>query len=208
MSSLEPPLTMIEFTRGYLAVFYTFVAAFYTVKVVMAKRKSNSELIFPGKVYCSTWWNHMTFRLFRSLIWMVCLFRFFYPEIDGYLGLIIQAQTFPVILAGNLLLTIGFISTIVIHLYMKDKWRSGIDPQGPSGLITEGIYKYSRNPIFLSVVISQLGFFLALPSVFTLVCLIIGVTTLYRQIQAEENHLSHVFTKQYKEYCANTRRWF
>ena len=67
MIPFENTSAIIEFTRIYLAVFYTAVALFYTVRIITAKKNTHSELVFLGQPFCSHWWNHMTFRLFRVL---------------------------------------------------------------------------------------------------------------------------------------------
>ena len=234
-------LDITEFTRFYLAAFYTFVAAFYTVKVLVNKRQINrqssnqasiqlstrndsqhntqngsqndhlhnnqKEVIFTGERFCSTWWNHMTFRVFRATIWMVCLARLFFPNVDNYLGMLFFSESFSIVLLGNLLLTLGFMMTVIIHFKMGKQWRSGIDPSGPKKLITDGFYKFSRNPMFLSIALSQFAFFLALPSLFSLLCFIIGVMALYRQILSEETHLLQHFPEQYNIYSTKVRRW-
>tara|TARA_R110000744_G_scaffold19280_3_gene50943 strand:+ start:6822 stop:7448 length:627 start_codon:yes stop_codon:yes gene_type:complete len=207
MTSIDNTSAIIEFTRLYLAVFYSAVALFYTIKIITTKKNINTELIFLGERYCPNWWNHMTFRIFRVAIWMVCLVRLFVPALDDYLGLIPSLENAPMLISGNVLLTFGFLMTIAIHFSMSEKWRSGIDPIGPKKLITDGFFRYSRNPIFVSVGLSQIGFFLALPSVFTLVCLVIGLYTLYKQTIAEEAHLAAVFPSEYKHYTTNVRRW-
>lgn len=202
------PSSIVEFTRIYLAVFYTCVAVFYTGKIVFTKHRCTNELVFSGKRYCQTWWNHITFRLFRVIIWLVCVYRWFIPSVDNVLGLFSGLATFGVILCGNILLTSGFLMTLLVHFSMGEKWRSGIDPHGPKHLITTGFYGYSRNPIFISIGVSQIGFFLALPSIFTLACLVIGLYTLYRQTLCEEHHLASRLPDEYRVYAANTRRWW
>lgn len=208
MITLESTPEIIDFTRWYLAVFYTFVAVFYTIRVITAKKNTQNEMVFAGARYCDTWWNHMTFRLFRVSIWMVCVFRLFFPATDNYLGMFASLEHQITLLLGLSLLTIGFLFTLIVHYSMKKKWRSGIDPKGPETLITDGFYRYSRNPIFVSVGLSQLGFFFALPSVFTLVCLVLGLFTLYKQTIAEEQHLVTIFHDDYKVYQRKVRRWF
>ena len=113
----------------------------------------------------------------------------------------------PVMFAGNLLLTCGFVFTIIVHLSMGSQWRSGIDPKGPAQLMTHGFYRYSRNPMFSAIALSQLGFFLALPSLFSLICLLVGLFTLYRQAIVEEQHLASAFPAAFAQYKAGTRRW-
>ena len=249
MTFYDSQLDITEFTRFYLAAFYTFVAVFYTVKVLVNKHQNNrpssnqagiqlstrhdsqlntqhdsqlntqhgtqhnrlrenqKELIFTGERFCSTWWNHMTFRVFRASIWIICLARLFLPNVDNYLGLLFFSESFSIVLFGNILLTLGFMMTIIIHFKMGKQWRSGIDPSGPHNLITHGFYKFSRNPMFLSIALSQFAFFLALPSIFSLLCFIVGVMVLRRQILSEETHLLQHFPEQYKLYTVKVRRW-
>jgi protein-S-isoprenylcysteine O-methyltransferase Ste14 len=204
---MDDSFTIVEFTRIYLAVFYSFVAAFYALRITAKKRRDPQEVVFPGVPFCSTWWNHMLFRVFRLTIWMVCLFRWFFPAVDTYLGIFVDLNTWSIVLVGNTLLTAGFLFTVLVHLNLGHQWRSGIDPCGPGKLRTAGFYKYSRNPMFLGVATAQAGFFLALPSVFSGVCLLVGLYTLHKQTLAEEAHLSSVFPADYKHYRGRVRRW-
>jgi len=196
-----------EVARIYLAVFYSFVALFYTTRIILMKRSLKKELVFPGKKYCVNWWNHIIFRFFRALIWGVCLVRLYYPEIDYYLGIIETFNTPQIVTTGLILLTMGFVFTIVNHYKMGKIWRSGIDPNGPKELIQKGFYRYTRNPMFCFVALAQLGFFLALPSCFSATCLAVGLYTLNSQAKEEEKHLSKVFPVEYTKYSNQVRRW-
>lgn len=197
----------VEFSRIYLAIFYSGVAVFYTARIIFVKRAAANEVVFPGTSFCVTWWNHLAFRFFRVAIWWVCLLRLFYPSVDVYLGMINFLVRPPIILSGITLLSLGFISTAAIHFKLGDEWRSGIDPNGPKKIVTQGLYRYSRNPMFVFVALAQLGFFLALPSVFSLICLVIGLYTLDSQAKAEEKHLASVFPEDYAQYTNKVRRW-
>ena len=61
--------------------------------------------------------------------------------------------------------------------------------------------------MFLSILLGQFGFFLALPSVFTAVCLAVGVVVIIRQAMAEERALAAHFGVAWHEYEGRTRRW-
>ena len=204
---METGTAIVEFTRIYLAVFYSVVAAFYALRITAKKRVDSSEVVFPGGRYSSTWWNHMLFRGFRFVIWMVCLLRWPFPVVDNYLGLFTALNTWPVVLAGNILLTLGFLFAIAVHFALGRQWRSGIDPQGPGELRIDGFYRYSRNPMFGGVAVAQVGFLFALPSVFSAVCLVIGLYALRRQVLAEEGHLAKRFPEEYARYRNRVRRW-
>jgi protein-S-isoprenylcysteine O-methyltransferase Ste14 len=198
---------LFEITRLYLAVFYSIVAVFYIVRIIFLKRQTSAELIFPGERFCSTWWNHMAFRAFRDVIWLVCVLRLFFPSVDSYLVLFTPLITVPLLLLGLVLLTLGFLFNVTTHLKLGTRWRSGIDPSGPEALVTGCVYQFSRNPMFVGVAVSQLGFFFTLPCMFSLVCLLVGIAALYRQTLAEEEHLSQRFPIEYSEYCSKVRRW-
>jgi protein-S-isoprenylcysteine O-methyltransferase Ste14 len=200
-------LEIIEFTKIYLAVFYSIVATFYTFRLINKKRQNGKSLVFAGKPFCKTWWNHIAFRYFRISIWMVCLFRLFYHNIDNYLGMMNILELPSVITLGLILLTVGFLSTALIHYSLGKEWRSGIDPSGPASVITGGAYQFSRNPMFVCIAVAQLGFFFAMPSVFSLVCLTIGLYTLNSQTLEEEIHLSQKFPIEYATYASKVRRW-
>lgn len=204
---MDDSFTIIDFTRIYLAVFYSGVAAFYTIRIITKKRSGLQEVVFPGQRFSSTWFNHALFRGFRVSIWLICLFRLFFPEVDRYLGIFDSLNTGPVILAGDALLAAGFGFAIAVHFSLGRQWRSGIDTQGPGALKTQGFYSYSRNPMYLGVATAQIGFFLALPSIFSAVCLLVGMYALYSQALAEEAHLVQVFPHDYRRYMQRVRRW-
>lgn len=197
----------VEFTRVYLALFFTFVAVFYTARILLLKNKIQKNVAFAGSRFSSTWWNHLTFRVFRATIWLLCVLRLLFPDADHYLGILPNLWHWPVIVVGNILLTGGFCLAIYVHLKMGSSWRTGIDPSGPGRLIVDGLYRASRNPMYVGVGSAQLGFFFALPSMFTLLCLVLGWLTLYRQTRAEEMHLGAQFHADYQRYLHSVRRF-
>ena len=204
---MDTASALVEFTRFFLAVFFTAVAAFYTVRIITRKRAESHELVFPGVRFCASWWNHMVFRAFRITIWFVCLLRLAFPAVDSYLGIIAPLHLAPILIAGMTLLVAGFVLALLGHFSLGHQWRSGIDPAGPDRLFTQGLFGRSRNPMFLGVALAQAGFFLALPSYFSGLCLLVGWWILRRQIQSEEHHLAQRFPEAYATYCSRVPRW-
>ena len=204
---MDTTTTITEFTRIYLAVFYSAVAIFYTSRILLRQRRETSQLVHVGPRFTTNWWNHLLFRSFRAAIWMACLFRVFFPGLDAYLGLLPLINQWPLVLLGNLLLTAGFFFSVVAHFRLGKEWRSGIDPKGPANLHTEGFYRFSRNPMYLGIATAQLGFFLALPSAFSALCLLVGLYALRSQTLAEEKHLSNIFAEDYSRYQKAVPRW-
>lgn len=204
---MDPASPIADFLRLYLAVFFSFVAVFYTTRIFLLKRRERVEFVHPGPRYGGTWWNHMVFRVFRVLIWGVCVARYLAPGVDAYLGPVAAMQRDWVMLLGAALLTGGFGLALVSHFALGRGWRSGFDVDGGVVLRVRGPYRYSRNPAFLGVMIAQLGFWLALPTVFSGVCLVVGVAAVYRQAIAEERFLETTLGEGYARYRREVRRW-
>jgi len=196
-----------DFTRWFLALFFVGVAAFYTARIIVAKRRMHASPVFSGKPGTLHWATHATFRVFRVLILGVCLARLAWPELDRYL-VTFDALWRPVVLTlGCSLLGAGFLAVILIHCYMGEDWRSGTRAEDGTRLITTGPFTVSRNPMMLCVIAAQVGLFLALPSVFTLVCLMLGVWAVTAQVGVEERLLRQRFGESYNAYAARTPRW-
>ncbi|MHA2252849.1 MAG: methyltransferase family protein [Candidatus Kariarchaeaceae archaeon] len=78
----------------------------------------------------------------------------------------------------------------------------------PSNLVFKGPYKYSRNPIYLAVVIMLFGLVIVTTSLLIAI-LTIGVFFLFRIkfIGWEEKNLEEAFGSEYLDYKKRVRRW-
>ena len=198
---------MIEFTRWFLALFFVSVAAFYTVRILVIKRRTGVSPVFVGRPGTMHWANHFTFRVFRVLILGVCVLRLAWPGFDRYL-IAYDTLWHPIVLMlGNGLLLVGFSAVVAIHGSMGQDWRSGAQAEAQTRLVTNGPFAVSRNPMMLGVIVAQLGLFLALPTLFSLVCLIVGVWAVAAQVGVEEQVLLKRFGAEYEEYASRTPRW-
>jgi protein-S-isoprenylcysteine O-methyltransferase Ste14 len=77
-----------------------------------------------------------------------------------------------------------------------------------STLVTAGPYRFTRNPIYLSLTLLYLGLGLWLDRVWTLALLPVAVVALtYGVVRREEAHLARRFGGAYRAYRARVRRW-
>ncbi|QBG93751.1 methyltransferase family protein [Xanthomonas oryzae] len=75
-------------------------------------------------------------------------------------------------------------------------------------LITGGVYRYSRNPMYLGHAFILLGWTLYLHHAAALLAVALFVLYVTRfQIRPEERQLSVRFPGVYAEFCARVRRW-
>lgn len=194
------------FVRHFLGFYFLLIGIHYTSVALGLRRRSGTSHIKYGATGSATWWNRQLFNVFRAFILGVCLVRIVWP-IDPWLGVIPFLYQPPVLVAGVLLLLAAYGGIAYVHSYMREDWRSGIDDRKHQPLLTEGPFGRSRNPLFLAIMLGQLGFFLALPSVFTLVCLLVGVAVLIRQAGREEQSLATTFGDDYQKYRQRVPRW-
>lgn len=76
-------------------------------------------------------------------------------------------------------------------------------------LVTSGIFRYTRNPMYLAMLLILLAYGLTLGNAFNTLLAAGFVMYMNRfQITKEESSLTQLFGKKYILYCKTTRRWF
>lgn len=90
--------------------------------------------------------------------------------------------------------------------------KTSVDPRTPSKaskLVTNGIYRYTRNPMYLALLLVLLALGLWLGNAFNalLTAGFVGYMNRF-QIIPEEEALIDLFSKEYQQYCTQVRRWF
>jgi protein-S-isoprenylcysteine O-methyltransferase Ste14 len=92
------------------------------------------------------------------------------------------------------------------------RMKTTVDPTRPkkaSTLVTNGIYRFSRNPMYLALLMVLLAWGLYLGNAFNTLVAAAFVGYMNRfQISAEEKALAKLFGNAYQQYCVNVRRWF
>ena len=114
------------------------------------------------------------------------------------------------IIFGSFMIINGLIIILSAIILFK-KYQTTITPLNPSNatkLITDGIYKLSRNPMYLGLLLMLLGISIILNPIggFFLIPLFILYLNLF-QIIPEENAMVDLFKDEFLEYKKNVRRW-
>ena len=87
--------------------------------------------------------------------------------------------------------------------------RTTVNPYGtPATLLTSGPFRYSRNPLYVSLLLLVLG----LAAVSNTAWLVAAATIFflllhYGVVKPEETFLRSQFGAAYEQYCAQVRRW-
>lgn len=101
----------------------------------------------------------------------------------------------------------GIIFAFVGQLQMGNSWRLGIDRTTTTEIVDQGLYRFSRNPIYLGVLVATLGFFLLLPSAASFGLLVANYVGLEVKTRLEENFLENNRGAAYHSYRQRVRRW-
>ncbi|WP_276389871.1 methyltransferase family protein [Eudoraea chungangensis] len=142
----------------------------------------------------------LVFGIFALLMWMLNLLL----PVGGFdfYGRIFFCKLFVI-----LGIALGIISLLQFY-----KFRTTIHPKKlskVSNLVTTGLYNFSRNPMYLGLLLFLLAWGLWLGNAFNILLAAGFVGYMNRfQISLEEKALLERFGKDYKNYCILVRRWF
>lgn len=104
------------------------------------------------------------------------------------------------------------LAVIFVAVFQFTWKKTTMDPlkfKKTSSLVKNGIYRYTRNPMYLGMLLFLLAFGLKLGNAFNTLLAAGFVSYMNRfQIKREEKILMELFGKEYRIYCKETRRWF
>lgn len=142
----------------------------------------------------------LVFLLFGLVIYVVATFLPF-----GFFDFFGRLLLFKILLGLAILVA-------VMALFQFYKAKTTVDPTKPnkaSNLVIGGVFKVSRNPMYLAMLLVLLALGIILGNVFNTLTAAAFVGYMNRfQIIPEERILLEKFGRAYKEYCTLTRRWF
>ena len=154
--------------------------------------------------------EQVTSRYFRSLPYLTLLVMVCYLLPDGYyeyLAPIHWLQSELLQKVGIAIMSVALIIIVFAQGQMGQSWRIGVDYDNRTEFIEQGLFRYSRNPIFAGIMLSVVGYFLVLPNAVTLLIVMLDLALIQVQIRLEEQHLTVEHGVVYKRYCNNVRRW-
>ena len=108
-------------------------------------------------------------------------------------------------------LVVGGLGAAILASGLFGFFRAGNDPEPwkkDTQLVTSGLYRFSRNPMYLGMVMVQLGIALFCQSIGGVLSVPLAIALVDRFVIArEEPHLRATFGRDYENYCKRVRRW-
>ena len=89
------------------------------------------------------------------------------------------------------------------------KANSSIIPMRPTtAIVSDGVYRFTRNPMYLAMAVMYVGIALLVRAAWALVLLPVVMIAVDRLVIAkEESYLRGKFGETYMNYCSRVRRW-
>lgn len=152
---------------------------------------------FVGRVY----------KLTFALLVLVVLVYALSPAAYVYLAPIRWLEHPSLQWIGVAFVIFSWVWTIIAQAQMGEAWRIGIDTEHRTPLVQKGLFRISRNPIYIGGVITLSGLFLIIPNALTLLTLIVGLVVIGVLVRFEEEHVGRMYPREYTEYRKRVRRW-
>jgi protein-S-isoprenylcysteine O-methyltransferase Ste14 len=198
---------MNETLRLILPIYFItyFGIAFVLKSIVVAKQIGKNPLVLP-KDDSAFGLIGRYFKLTLIAMFVYVLAFAFFPDWHERFLPIMSLQGIAFKYAGLILLAIALIWTVVAQGHMKISWRIGIDTETKTELVTTGLFRLSRNPIFLGMIVCLVGLFLTTPNSLTGLFFILGYILIQIQIRLEEEFLTKQHGQSYQDYKQKVRR--
>lgn len=104
---------------------------------------------------------------------------------------------------------VGIAVAGVVSFWRAKTTINPLKPEGASALVTSGIYRLTRNPMYLGAMIVLIGWAAILANFISVLFLPLFVLYMNRfQIGPEEKALTSLFGLEFAAYRVNVRRWF
>lgn len=137
--------------------------------------------------------------LFASFMWLLSLFTPAVPFPD-------LPKSVAVILTAGAGLVVGVAGVVSFR-----RARTTVNPLTPeacSSLVVAGVFRLTRNPMYLGLLLALLAWALFLANLYTLILLAGWVAYMNRfQIRPEERALEAAFGEDFLNYKKRVRRW-
>jgi protein-S-isoprenylcysteine O-methyltransferase Ste14 len=115
----------------------------------------------------------------------------------------------PLVRWGGLFVAMaGVVGTFAAQLGMGASWRIGVDQSERTALVTGGIFRWVRNPIFTAMIGTAGGLTLMVPTVLGAAAWCLVVAAVEAQVRlVEEPYLRAMHGDEYRCYCRSVGRF-
>jgi protein-S-isoprenylcysteine O-methyltransferase Ste14 len=172
------------------------------------RRFGRSPFCFPNKDDVSAGaFLSRVLLLFLATMVTVAIVVAVKPEWVEHFDPLYRYHGLSTVFIGIVLISIGTVLVLRAQHDMGAAWRVGIDSAHSTELVTGGLFRFCRNPIYLGLQIALFGFLSLVPSCFMGTMLLLALLSFQVQARLEEAHLLSQHGEVYAEYCRQVGRF-
>jgi protein-S-isoprenylcysteine O-methyltransferase Ste14 len=109
---------------------------------------------------------------------------------------------------GIVMTAAGYAATLWCYVIMGNTWRIGVNPAEKTRLVSQGPYRLVRHPIYLFQIVMLAGAAMLLPTVLSLILLVVHYLCISAKASDEEAYLLTAHGGKYRDYLSRTGRFF
>lgn len=195
--------------KGYFLVVWLlvyFAVAFVLPSYRVWKKTGVNPITFSGADNAHDYIGKI-FKVVMLGLSLVIILYAFVPNYYSFLLPIVWLENQTVQIAGISLLLASLGWTVLAQIQMGNSWRIGIDEEKKTALVQSGLFRVSRNPIFLGMIVTLIGVFLTIPNALTILFFALGFVLIQIQVRLEEEFLTEMQGDDYAKYRRTVRRW-
>ncbi len=187
--------------KELILLIFVFVLLFYIIikSIIFYKKfKINPVAFAQGKFLDNLSWHLIVLVLILYGVEIILLYF-------GKINLVLYNKNLDIM--GYIVLLLGFAVMVAAHTQMGKSWRIGNDNKNKTKLVNSGLFKYSRNPVYVGLIFQGIAVLLLIPNLFSLILVIALIIIFNSIIRQEEKFLEKQFGKEYLNYKLKVRRF-
>jgi protein-S-isoprenylcysteine O-methyltransferase Ste14 len=199
MQLLPGILTVLLFL-GYLIL--------WRIKKNEMNRKEGVDpnVIFKATTPIQKYFGHLE-RIMTIIIGLLIILNFFNIKSTLFESQLVALNGTNADVIGFMIGIIGLTICRIAQVTIGKSWRVGIDESAKPGLITNGIYKYIRNPTYTGMYCLCIGVLLINPTILFSYWVLVFFIVMEFQVRCEEEYLERNYGRDYLDYCKTTKRY-
>lgn len=121
---------------------------------------------------------------------------------------LINLSSVPLVIVGGILMLVsGYFAMSAFFMLIKNKTPFNTS-KSTIKIVKEGAYRFSRNPLYLSLLLLLFGIAILLSSLWLLLTIpVLYILFLFKAVKPQESYLLQKFGEEYLNYSKKVRRW-
>lgn len=189
-----------------LALLFGYLALFFWGSALAAQAAGRPVWLFSrarGRDRLAAMGFRAAFALafFGPLLWLAV------PALHKIDPLWTEGRAIILGLIGVFVAGLGAMVAFAAQMSMGSSWRVGVAGGETGDLVSNGLYRFSRNPTIVGQFALLAGVGIAVPAVPTILAPILFLWSASSQVRSEEAALRSAIGSDYEHYAASVPRW-